>query len=178
MYRHSLDLTGNAAEEGDFAQQLFVQKFKERFGVEPTKTSLEEDRLEHKDYKFALRDNKGVIHSSHCDVKAPKRIRREDTEASKDFTWVEFMSKGFPGWIYGKQDWIAFLLPDWQTFLMVKREKLLAVCNALVMQRFVLNSDEAYHKLYCRPETTLGMIDVLSLISYDEIKACEGNWIL
>lgn len=176
MYRHSLDTTGKCSEDGSYAEQLFVKKFYERFKTEPIKTKKEDDKYKHIDYTFSIKDKNGVLHEASCDVKYPKKIRREDKEVSKDFTWVEFVSKGHPGWMYGEQKYIAFLLPDYQTFLMVSRERLLTVCNALVSQEFVLRPDEAFHKLYCRPQLTLGLADVMSLISYDELKTCSGNW--
>lgn len=176
MYQHEFDVTGKCSEDGFWAEQLFEKKFFERFRVKPIKSKKNDDKYKHIDYTFSILDKNGKIHTSSCDVKYPKRIRREDKEVSKEFTWIEFCSNGHPGWIYGQQKYIAFLLPDYQTFLMVDREKLLLTLKALVSQEIVLNQNEAFHKLFCRPNRNLGLTDTMTLVSYDDLKACGGNW--
>lgn len=169
MYHHDLDSDNSCTINGEFAEKFFVERFKERFGVEPVKAQEQQDK-HHIDYFCKVKN-----HEMTCDVKYPKKIRREDNEVSNDFTWIELCSKGFPGWVFGKQDYIAFLLPNCREFLMVPRKKLEEYCRNSIITEVVLQQDQAYHKVYVRVNTKLE-VDAVTLMSYKELEQIEKTW--
>lgn len=163
VYCHKKDKTKRTGYDGAYAQDLFVSSVR-KMGFNVYNTSLSENKYLHKDY---IIEQNGLKIST--DVKYPKRISRYDTKPSSEWLWVEFVgTKGYPGWLYGKEDTISFLMPDFKNFMMVNRNELKDLCEKICSNEFVSNTTEAYYKRYTRTRT--GEQDVISLIRYDDIK--------
>ena len=171
MYVYTEDKGQVCSINGHYAEDLFVESYNKKFGNKPIKTSVNEDRYKHQDFKFKLNDNLVT-----CDVKYPKKISRQDTTFSDKYLWVEFITKGYPGWLLGEQDYLAFLMPDLKTFKLVKREELFQVCVRLVnLYEHVHDTSDALYKIYHRSNRFGYGDDMLSLIKYEDLNKCPSN---
>ena len=103
--------------------------------------------------------NKGAI-----DVKAMKRINRSGDIQSK-VIWIEFKgNSGRKGWLYGKQDYVAFEAPD--RFVLVKRADLQKLCEKICdTESRVDSAKDALYKIYTRK----GKLDQISLIHFNDL---------
>lgn len=74
------------------------------FGGECVKSSKREDMFKHIDF-FWIKDD----HKISFDVKACKKGNRKDSDVDDQINWIEIQNiRGNPGWIYGKEDYVAF----------------------------------------------------------------------
>jgi hypothetical protein len=114
-----------------------------------------DEQFEHIDYYTII----GTV-----DVKAMKRVTRSGERQAK-FLWVEFRNTaGMNGWLYGKQDWMAFEKPD--GFLFVRREDLKELAIELCdTDTYVDSARDALYKVYSRKDTD----DVISMIKYSDL---------
>lgn len=79
-------------------------------------SSNNEDIYEHWDVKIDIK----------IDVKAMRRINREDQEPNENFHYVEIKNvHGNKGWLYGDADYFAFEMKDY--YVMVSKIKLQAM---------------------------------------------------
>lgn len=106
------------------------------------------------------------------DVKAKKKISRSDAESQDEWVFVEFKNvRGNDGWLKGKADFIAFETNN--SFVIVKRKKLLEYCNDVVTMERVRDPYECHYKRYTRS----GRKDEISLIKLEEIpKDYKISW--
>jgi hypothetical protein len=75
--------------------------------------SKDEDIFEHWDVKIDIK----------IDVKAMKKINREDSEPNENIHYVEIKNvHGHKGWLYGEADYFAFEMKDY--YVMVSKIKL------------------------------------------------------
>ena len=171
MYTYSEDKGQVCSINGHYAEDLFVKTYNDKFGNKPIKTSVDEDRYKHQDYKFVW-NNTNVT----CDVKYPKKVSRQDTTFSSEYLWVEYITKGYPGWLFGEQDYLAFLMPDLNTFKLVKRDELFNICSSLVnIYDHVYDTSQALYKIYRRSNRFGYKDDMLSLIKYSDLDKCPSN---
>jgi len=78
--------------------------------------SRDEDIFDHWDVKIDIK----------IDVKAMKKINREDSEPNENFHYVEIKNvHGDKGWLYGEADYFAFEMKDY--YVMVSKIKLQAM---------------------------------------------------
>lgn len=171
--KHDLDVEGKAFNDGDRAEKSFAERFFKKFGVYPRRTDEYRDKYEHIDYEADIRGHKGT-----WDVKAIKRLERNDADYMYDRVWVEFVSKGFLGWLYGKADWIAFELEKDGEFVCVRREQLLKFCEEHCEPIFVESPKEAMWGMYVRKyklDDGSRTVDIMSLIDRD-VLFCLENW--
>ena len=125
------------------------------------RATKEEDIAHHIDYWVAKckDDVSGKYYS--VDVKGGRYENR---------IWVEIKNvKGELGWLYGRAYYIAFHMADMGMFVMVRRESLREFVEGVVEKVYV-RKHEAFHKLYRRS----GRLDVLTLLSYDDIARIDG----
>ena len=99
------------------------------------------------------------------DVKAMKRIDRNDPTPQDKYVFVEFKNvKGRNGWLYGKANFIAF--QTHQGFLLVQRKGLVTHCEQVVnMNERVNDPYMSHYKVYTRK----GREDLISLIELNGI---------
>lgn len=114
-----------------------------------------EEQYKHIDYVCSI----GTI-----DVKGKKRKNRH-SNFDMDIVWLEFKSnEGFPGWLYGTQDFIAFERP--YGFILVRTPDLLKLGKSLCnLGEKVAKSSEALYKGYTRK----GRKDLLSMVSIKDV---------
>jgi hypothetical protein len=109
-----------------------------------------------------------ICEKGTIDVKAMKRISR-GSEIQSEFIWVEFRNNaGLDGWLYGKQDWIAFESPD--RYVLVRRSELLSFCLALCdLENRVDQAKDALYRGYTRD----GRRDLIAMIRFDDLFKIE-----
>jgi hypothetical protein len=117
----------------------------------------------HKHIDFHIeKDNKSFT----VDVKAMKRVSRNDKYKTNDSIWIEFYNvQGKNGWIHGKQDCIAFEFE--KDFIVVKRKDLLVLVNSLIdfKLEYVKSARDAEYRLYQRN----GRKDCISIIKKNDL---------
>lgn len=164
---HPLDTTGKAGDDGERAEKSFADRFYNRFKVKLKKTDTYRDCVEHVDYDGAITDKDGNMHISSWEVKSVKHGQRHDSNYLSDQVWVEFVTKGNLGWLYGKADWVAFELEYNGKFVCVNRKQLLEYCEINCHPPFVISPRQAYYRFYVRGQkNTKGELvhDIVSLI--------------
>jgi len=101
------------------------------------------------------------------DVKAPKKVNRNDTSYVEEIVWVEFVNvRGDKGWLYGECDLIAFYSLKDSVFYIVQREDLANFCEKACDNKRVFHANEALYHKYTRN----GRKDVISMIKMSDIK--------
>ena len=136
-YRNEYDKDGVDIDDGKRAEANFVRIFTKRFGVAPIKTSAYVDKHDHIDFYI----NVGKRRSS-VDVKSWKK--------DPNYIWIEFISYGKLGWLYGKAEYIAFERPDEQGFIVVKRQKLRELVKRCCVVDFTDIKNESLFRPYVR----------------------------
>lgn len=109
------------------------------------------------------------------DVKAKKRIKRNDHKGNSEFIWIELNNvKGNNGWIFGSQDLIAFEQEN--EYIIVNRNSLKNLVLKLLEENklnnqnqygliFVNNSNEALYNHYQRRNRQ----DIITLIKKSDL---------
>jgi hypothetical protein len=122
-----------------------------------------EEQFENIDYHTTI----GTV-----DVKAMKRVTRSGKRQTR-FLWVEFRNvAGMNGWLYGKQDWLAFEKRD--GFLFVRREHLKELAIELCdTETYVDKASDALYKVYSRRDAD----DVISMIKYSDLERIPSFFI-
>ena len=104
-------MTDTSRQMGRDAERSFVETFESQ-GHRCVKSTRHENMREHWDF---LVDDKYKV-----EVKARKKERRDDKSPNDEWIYVEFKNIiGYPGWLYGRADYIAFERPN--GFLVVPR---------------------------------------------------------
>jgi hypothetical protein len=165
-YRNRFDWSGECAARGLNAEEFFVVKANEH-GYDVKKAGKEDDMFRKIDFYF--RKSK-IFHSDApdagkiytTDVKAMKKISRQDAEPQDQWTWIELhgVNAGNKGWLYGGQsDFISFQTR--RGFLLIPRVDLITKVEELVdTTARVRTPDEAPYKIYQRA----GRLDEVTLI--------------
>lgn len=166
MYVNQFDKGGKRGIDGDRAEKNFERIYKERFGVAPIRATKEENRKLHIDYHMSVKARHATV-----DVKSWKY--------EKDNVWVEFVSYGRLGWIYGGADYIGFETPDMENFIMVKREELEEYVRKKCSIIFVDNKEKAVYNLYVRVKENNGVMwfDCVTLIPRNDLYGLS-HWML
>ena len=133
-------------------------------GVKCRPATLEE---QYKHYDYIT--DRGTI-----DVKARKRIQRNDSKEQDEFVWLEFKNiHGNTGWLASDVDFIAF--ERVKDFVIVKRiylyDMALEKCN---LSNRVTRSSEALYKGYQRK----GAQDLISMIKMQDVLELQSVQII
>jgi hypothetical protein len=147
------DPTGQTAIEGQSAEDKFKLIAKKKFPAASFNPASDiQDRIEHWDF---------AIDGKKYEVKGMKRLNRRDVGgglAERQDQWItielragSLSGKSYPGWVYGKADYLAFEQAD-GTFLVVPRQ---AVANFVDSEKidkthYVARSEEAKYRVYTR----------------------------
>jgi hypothetical protein len=150
----------DSLELGDKAEELFIL-VAVRQGWKISASTKEQNIDEHWDYLVEKDGQEFKV-----EVKAEKRIHRNDDSSQTNFTWVELQNvRGKVGWLFGKADLIAFQKES--TFIFVKRLDLLALVNKKVdLVAKVRGPKDALYKIYRRE----GRKDKLTLLPMSDIE--------
>lgn len=152
-------------EIGDKAEELLCKIFESK-GYKAIKANKNQDINEHWDYEFS---KDGI--SFKVDVKAMKRLSRNDSQKQDSLLWIELHSvrPNNRGWLYdGKADYLAFELT--REFIIVSREKLIQLVESLTKNaKRVSSPKDALYNFYQRP----GRNDLLTMIKTSDLDMIE-----
>ena len=153
MGRHSLELNAGLKAEIKFAEVA------NKKGYQVLNATRDDNINKHIDL-YLLRNESPIS----VDVKARKKLSRNDDDYNDDLTWIEFKNvRGKDGWLYGKADKIVFERE--KDFVLVNRAPLQNFCEQTISEVFVHDSKEALYKKYQRPSRE----DIISLIRLDDV---------
>tara|TARA_R110000765_G_scaffold414793_2_gene515496 strand:- start:1551 stop:2063 length:513 start_codon:yes stop_codon:yes gene_type:complete len=160
-------------KKGDETEAKFLQLCEAK-GWETKKPTETQNIKEHWDLQVTR--NIPLTGSSLIDIKAAKKINRNDEDVSYDWTWVEIRNvNGDDGWLKGKADYIAFEQKD--HFIIARREELREWCKKKIdldLENIVSTAKEAEYKLYTREKW--GKKDLISLINLNDLKRDVKCW--
>ena len=155
-------------KEGNESENTFSELATRR-GYRISKSSKEQDINEHWDYEITKNDATYKV-----DVKAKKRISRQDKTVQSEEIWIELHSvrPNNKGWLYeSKANLLAFELED--GFLLVKREDLIKLVNNLVnFDEQVSVAKDALYKVYTRP----GRVDKITRIRAEDAQKIQFDY--
>lgn len=158
----------NCLESGDNAEEAF-RLIAQRNGYTTKPSTREENINSHIDIWLTKNDiTVGV------DVKASKRISRSNSSSTQySLLWIELHSvrPNNKGWLYdGHAKFIAFEQED--TFIIIKREKLIQLIPIHTKKIFVSQSSQAQGHIYQRPNRC----DMLTLIDTNIVIPHSTIW--
>ena len=131
--------------------------------ADPVWAGFKQDLYEHWDVMGVL--TAVTTKSYKYDVKGLRRNSRAGP-IDPDITWIESKNtRGEPGWVHGKADYVAFEQPN--TWVIVDRERLLDFMRKKIDPVFVDNVGDALYKLYQRK----GRRDVISKARMSDMRA-------
>jgi len=151
----------DSLELGEKAEELFVE-IARKSGWQVSDSSKDENINEHWDFRI-VKDELDF----RVEVKAAKRIHRNDRGVQFEYTWVEIhgVRPKDTGWLFGKADLIAFEKET--SFIFIKRLDLLAVVNKKVnLVAKVSDPRDALYKIYMRDKRK----DKLTLLPSNDIE--------
>ena len=157
----------DSLELGEKAEELFVE-IARKSGWQVSDSSKDENINEHWDFRI-VKDELDF----RVEVKAAKRIHRNDRGVQFEYTWVEIhgVRPKDTGWLFGKADLIAFEKET--SFIFIKRLDLLAVVNKKVnLVAKVSDPRDALYKIYMR-EKRKDKLTLLPSNDIEEIKFME-----
>ena len=135
-------------------EDLFAINLKEHGII--TKATFEQDINEHWDLKLTSHDDSEI--SIKFDVKAVKKINRNDSQTNENIHWIElFNVLGKMGWLYGDADYFAFETDDY--FIVVEKMRLQSLIADKCAEKIKTEKPELY-KLYQRN----GRKDMITLV--------------
>ena len=148
--------------EGQESELKIAQLAKMRgFLVEPA-TGMEQ--IDHVDFHLTSEEEDGTM-TAMVDVKARKRINRNDSEFNDEWLWIEFKNvSGKLGWIHGVADFIAFETKD--SFILSYRKELCDWClDHVDVKNTVPSAQEAEYVAYSRK----GKQDLIARILTEDV---------
>lgn len=141
----------NPASHSDFPK---LKCFEDKEAIKATTT---QDRLEHWDWD---------IENVKYEIKGHKKIRSSDEKVSDEFTYVEYQTYSYPGWIFGKADKIAFEFFD--SYIITDRKELLNLVESKLKDRENYSVPMVY-KFYERKRPNSKLTDLLVLVPIEDI---------
>ena len=159
----------NSYLDGSISENIFVSIAKYN-GFTVSESSQYDNIYNHIDFYLT----KGDLKISF-DVKGQKRKNRKDKEKSNQIIWIELQNVlGKKGWLYGKQDYIAFEFYEY--FIIVKTEHLKKYIQSIINFNlpYVQKPDLAYKRLYQRKNRK----DLITIIKKTDLLAIPHRiWI-
>jgi hypothetical protein len=141
---------------GSEAEKKFLSLMAELdIGISPS-SHLDNMR---KHYDFITENNVKI------EVKARKRISRQDAVYNDDLIYIEFTNiQGRNGWLYGEADYIAFERKA--GFLFIDRKELVTLAETLIKDDF--SEKPEVYKRYRRkkqPKESVGLLNYTDLLT-------------
>ena len=150
---------------GKAAEKRFKEMAEGR-GYECKAASRKDDIYRHTDFLVVVEND----HDWYVDVKARKRISRQDAGAQDKEVWLELRNVGGNnGWVYSP-GFVAFEVEE--GFIVVAKYDLALLVQEKVEQVFVSKGREALYKLYTRP----GRKDVLTRVAREDVERIGEVW--
>ena len=158
MYINQFDTNAECATRGKSAEDLF-EFFLQQTGKKYRPATLIE-QYNHIDFVVSVGKDLSI------DVKGPKKITRTDSNTGDEYIWVEFVNvRGDKGWLYGKNDLLAFYRTSDSSFYVVRTEDLAKLCEKLCDNKKVFSPQNALYHRYTRA----GRKDVIAMIKYEDL---------
>ena len=149
----------DSIKEGDTSEDLF-KKISISRGFLHSPSTIKENKYKHIDCRIKKNN---FIHT--VDVKARKRLSREDKNKKDEIIWIELRNIfGYNGWLYGEQDLIAFEQEN--SFIIVNRLSLVDIVKTKMKNSLIVNNP--YNSLYNK-YTRKGRNDLLTTIKRDDL---------
>lgn len=150
-YQNKFDKSGECAEQGQSAEELFLSMAQSRNYI-VKKATRNQNIYDHIDFYLTGRNKETKKdHTITVDIKARKKTSRKDSKYNDSWVWVEIKNvQGRDGWLYGKCDFIAFEQPNY--FLLVPRKTLIEVVlsNVRFDLDYVQRASQAKYRIYQR----------------------------
>lgn len=159
-----------AKELGELGENLFYQAAIDRgYSIKTCKSYLENAK-NHSDF-YITKNNI----TKRIEVKGPKRINSTDTELSDELICIELMGiAGFPGWLYGKADIVAFCIKE--GFCLVQKDKLITLVESIIdinIEPIPSTQNKVKHVIYRRVQWN--RMDKIVYITKEELLSIKGN---
>ena len=158
----------DSLEMGSKAENIFA-RLAAKMGWKVTQASTYNNIHQHWDFLLEKPNKRFKI-----DVKAMKRISRQDSCVQDTWFWVELhgVRRHDRGWLYnGRADLIAVEKMD--AFVLVKRLDLIALVERVVDRRDIVSSTRAAkYKVYSRPRRP-DLISMIETAALESIKWAE-----
>lgn len=115
--------------------EYFVMNIVEQYlGGKTIKADEKDDKYKHIDFYWDS-PKKGII---GIDVKGIKKNNRSDDKKDDTINWIEIQGvTGYPGWIYGEAEYIAFR--TYTDVIFVKREVLVEFAEKVIKNKEITN---------------------------------------
>lgn len=162
-FRHTLDITGNCQKIEKKSEILF-DRLASKEGYFLEEANPYENKILHWDRKL----HKSQYHYT-VDIKGMKKINRSDDYPDDCMLLVEYVGgEGYPGWLQGKADYIAFQVKE--GFIFVDR-KILRAHSVKTVKWFSKPqpsppNNKEKHIVYRRP----GRKDLFVYLTKEEIR--------
>ena len=157
----------DSLELGDKAEVVF-KRLAEKRDWNLADATFDENVNEHWDFLMVKGND-----SYKIDVKAMKRLSRDDSSVQDKWVWIELhgVRPNDKGWLYdGKADLISFEKTN--SFVIVKRTDLIALVERLVEYKTLVHSSkEAKYRVYNRS----GRPDRITLIETDKLNPIKWD---
>jgi len=115
--------------------------------IEWRKATEEEDRKGHFDCVIKNKKNQEI----KIEIKGRKKINRKDNHYQNSIIWLELVGiTGYPGWLKGKSDFIAFEMTRYVFEIYSTKQLLNLVLKQVDLKTFVKRPEESIMKLYSR----------------------------
>lgn len=116
-------------------EEFVLKLTEENWGGITRKATRNEDMFDHIDFFWRMNESMEEI---GFDVKGLRKNKRSDKEFDDRITWVELLNvNGYPGSVYGKAKYIAFLTKD--SVVYVDRVKLIKFVNKRVQGKDIVH---------------------------------------
>lgn len=171
MRPNQYDRHGENLKRGLKAEDVFLELARKQ-GFQVHHASKAADIHEHWDYSLT----KGNA-SLKVDIKAVKKIQRQDPQPQDQYTWIELQGVRDQGWLFGgHSDYIAF--QTFNSFILVRRTALIAFVQKNVHPTAQVNQptdalkkQQGKYPVYSRPERS----DRLILVETDILRQLSGS---
>ena len=117
-------------QEGIKDEYLVMNIVEQCLGGKTFKANEEDDKYKHIDFYWDS-PKKGLM---GIDVKGIKKNNRKDDKKDDNINWIELQGiTGYPGWIYGEAEYIAFR--TYKDIIFVKREVLIEFAEKMTKDK-------------------------------------------
>lgn len=165
-------------KKGKIVEQIFIAALEEKLRLssnvisyEINNSSKEDDINKHIDIFLTYTDEDGEKHCSF-DVKGLKKRHRSDKKYMENESWIELVNvNGNKGWLYGKEDYIAFETKD--NFIIVRKSELIPLVTSKCTEETIYNElpeENYYYKYYQRR----GKCDKMIIVPFSDLETMNS----
>lgn len=158
-------------KEEEFKQALSKILEEKNINYTIEKTSFNDDVRKHIDFTLTCENKKWSF-----DVKAKKKVNRDDKKAADDLNWIELKNvRGCDGWLYGEATHIAFEINE--GFMLVKRTDLINLIKEKCQDSTIYPSEQHKIKEIYKKYNRAGRKDVIILVPNSDLQKIQEKFI-